>query len=63
MLVSTSRVVLLLQGASSFCRIKVAAMEFNKPVALRKTYQCIFCILHQKMVIGPTFYLEIPLFA
>ena len=42
MLVSTSRTVLLFQGASSFCRIKVAAMEFNKPVALRKTYQCIF---------------------
>ena len=61
MVISTSRIILLLQGASSFCRIKVAAMEFNKPVALRNLYQCKNCTLHQKMVICPTFYPEIPL--
>ena len=37
-------------------------MEYNKPVAL-KIISAYFCALHQKMVIGPTFYLKIPLFA
>ena len=35
-------IVLLLQGASAHhaAKFKIAAMEYNKPVALRKSYQC-----------------------
>ena len=62
-LINTSRVILLLQGASSCCQIKVTALEYNKPVALRKLDQCIFVHYIDQNGLVPLFYLEIPLFA
>ena len=44
----------------SFCRIKVIAMEYMY-ITSPSFKKIIKCKLNQKMVIGPTFYLKIPL--